>query len=99
RSLLDFTTVMNRLNRAEVAFVSVTQNFSTTDAAGRLTLNLLATFAEFEREMIGERTRDKMRAARRRGKWTGGPVPLGYRVEDKKLVIDELEAIRVREVF
>ena len=99
RSLLDFTTVMNRLNQAGVAFVSVTQNFSTTDAAGRLTLNLLATFAEFEREMIGERTRDKMAASRRRGKWTGGAVPLGYQVVEKKLVVDELEASVVREIF
>lgn len=99
RSLLDFTTVMNRLNQADVAFVSVTQHFSTADAAGRLTLNLLATFAEFEREMIAERTRDKMRAARRRGRWTGGPVPLGYQVVEKKLVVDELEALAVREVF
>ena len=99
RSLLDFATVMNRLNRAGVGFVSVTQNFSTTDAVGRMTLNLLATFAEFEREQIGERTRDKMAASRRRGKWTGGFVPLGYRVVDKKLVIDDLEAELVREVF
>ncbi len=99
RSLLDFTTVMNRLNQANVAFVSVTQHFSTADAAGRLTLNLLATFAEFEREMIGERTRDKMRAARRRGRWTGGPVPLGYQVREKKLVVDELEALVVCEIF
>ncbi len=99
RSLLDFTTVMKRLSDAGASFVSITQNFSTADAVGRMTLNILAAFAEFEREMIGERTRDKMAAARRRGKWTGGPVPLGYRVEDKKLVIDELEALRVREVF
>jgi DNA invertase Pin-like site-specific DNA recombinase len=99
RSLLDFATVMKRLNEAGVSFVSVTQNFSTTDAVGRMTLNLLATFAEFEREQIGERTRDKMAASRRRGKWTGGSVPLGYRVVDKKLVVDELEAVLVREVF
>ena len=90
---------MNRLNRAGVGFVSVTQNFSTTDAVGRMTLNLLATFAEFEREQIGERTRDKMAASRRRGKWTGGVVPLGYRVIDKKLVIDNHEAELVRELF
>jgi site-specific DNA recombinase len=99
RSLLDFATVMNRLNRAGVGFVSVTQNFSTADAVGRMTLNLLATFAEFEREQIGERTRDKMAASRRRGKWTGGVVPLGYRIVDKKLVIDAQEAELVREVF
>jgi DNA invertase Pin-like site-specific DNA recombinase len=99
RSLLDFATVMKRLNDAGVSFVSVTQNFSTTDAVGRMTLNLLATFAEFEREQIAERTRDKMAASRRRGKWTGGPVPLGYSVSNKKLVVDELEVVAVREVF
>lgn len=99
RSLLDFATVMSRLNKAGVGFVSVTQNFSTTDAVGRMTLNLLATFAEFEREQIGERTRDKIAASRRRGKWTGGFVPLGYRVLDKKLVVDGPEAELVREIF
>lgn len=99
RSLLDFKTVMDRLNRLGVGFVSITQNFCTTDAVGRMTLNLLATFAEFEREQISERTRDKMLAARRRGLWTGGPVPLGYVTKDKKLVVEELEAVVVREVF
>lgn len=99
RSLLDFAKVMDRFNRADVAFVSVTQNFSTADAMGRLTLNMLMSFAEFEREMIAERTRDKIAAARRKGKWTGGAVPLGYDVVDKHLVVNELEAIVVREVF
>ncbi len=99
RSLLDFARVIERFNRAGVAFVSVTQNFTTADAMGRHTLNMLMSFAEFEREMIGERTRDKMCAARRRGKWTGGPVPLGYRVEAKKLIVNELEANLVRDVF
>lgn len=99
RSLLDFATVMKRLNERGVTFVSVTQNFTTTDAVGRMTLNLLATFAEFEREQIRERTRDKIAASRRRGQWTGGIVPLGYKVLDKKLVVDEREAIVVREVF
>jgi DNA invertase Pin-like site-specific DNA recombinase len=99
RSLLDFAQVMERFNRAGAAFVSVTQNFSTADAMGRLTLNMLMSFAEFEREMIAERTRDKIAAARRRGKWTGGSVPLGYQVIDKKLVVDEVEAVIVREVF
>ncbi|MGH7294588.1 MAG: recombinase family protein, partial [Polyangiaceae bacterium] len=78
RSLLDFARVMDRFNGAGAAFVSVTQNFSTADAMGRLTLNMLMSFAEFEREMISERTRDKIAGARRKGKWTGGPVPLGY---------------------
>ncbi len=96
RSLLDFAQVMGRFNQAGAAFVSVTQNFSTADAMGRLTLNMLMSFAEFEREMIAERTRDKIAAARRRGKWTGGPVPLGYDVVDMRLVVNELEAVVVR---
>lgn len=99
RSLLDFAMVMDRLNRAHVAFVSVTQNFSTTDSIGKLTLNLLMSFAEFEREMISERTRDKISASRRRGKWTGGSVPLGYEVKNHKLVINQVEAALVREIF
>ena len=99
RSLLDFSQVMDRFNQAGAAFVSVTQNFSTADAMGRLTLNMLMSFAEFEREMIAERTRDKIAAARRKGKWTGGPVPLGYDVVDKRLVINDLEAVVVRELF
>ena len=99
RSLLDFAKVMERFNAAGASFVSVTQNFSTADAMGRLTLNMLMSFAEFEREMISERTRDKIAAARRRGKWTGGPVPLGYSVVDKKLVVNELEAVLAREIF
>lgn len=99
RSLLDFAKVMDRFNKADVAFVSVTQNFSTADAMGRLTLNMLMSFAEFEREMIAERTRDKIAASRRKGKWTGGQVPLGYDVVDKHLVVNDLEAVVVREVF
>ena len=99
RSLLDFAKLMDRFNRASIAFVSVTQNFSTADAMGRLTLNVLMSFAEFEREMIGERTRDKMSAARRKGKWTGGPPPLGYDVVDSKLVVNESEAALVRRLF
>ena len=99
RSLLDFAKLMDRFNRASVAFVSVTQNFSTADAMGRLTLNVLMSFAEFERAMIGERTRDKMSAARRKGRWTGGPAPLGYDVVDRKLVVNETEAALVRRIF
>ena len=99
RSLLDFAKLMERFGRAGASFVSVTQNFSTADAMGRLTLNMLMSFAEFEREMIGERTRDKIAAARRKGKWTGGPVPLGYTVKEKRLVVNEAEAVLVREVF
>jgi len=99
RSLLDFARLMARFQETETAFVSVTQNFSTADAMGRLTLNMLMSFAEFEREMISERTRDKMAAARRRGKWTGGQVPYGYQAVEKKLVVDEQEAAVVREIF
>jgi len=99
RSLLDFARVMDRFNRAGAAFVSVTQNFSTADAMGRLTLNMLMSFAEFEREMIGERTRDKIAMSRRKGKWTGGQVPFGYVAKDKRLVPHELESLVVRDAF
>lgn len=99
RSMLDFVGLMERLNAADASFVSVTQHFSTANAMGRFTLNILMSFAEFEREMIAERTRDKIAGARRKGKWTGGMVPLGYRVVDKHLVIHELEAVVVREIF
>jgi DNA invertase Pin-like site-specific DNA recombinase len=99
RSLLDFTKVMDRFGQGDCAFVSVTQNFNTSDAMGRLTLNMLISFAEFEREMIAERTRDKIAGARRRGQWTGGRAPLGYRIEAGKLVVDEDEAEIVREIF
>lgn len=99
RSLLDFVKVMERLGAAGASFVSVTQNFSTADAMGRLTMNMLMSFAEFEREMISERTRDKIAASRRKGKWTGGQVPFGYSVENKKLLVNELEARVVREAF
>ncbi len=99
RSLLDFAKLMDRFTKAKAAFVSVTQNFSTADAMGRLTLNVLMSFAEFEREMIAERTRDKIAASRKRGKWTGGPVPLGFVVREGKLAIDEHEALTVREIF
>ena len=99
RSLLDFARVMEVFNSKGVAFVSVTQNFSTADAIGRLTLNMLMSFAEFEREMIGERTRDKISAARRKGKWTGGIVPLGYGVVDHRLVANDGETETVKAIF
>jgi site-specific DNA recombinase len=99
RSLLDFAKVIERLAAVGSSFVSVTQNFSTADAVGRLTMNLLMTFAEFERSLISERTRDKIIGARRRGKWTGGTVPFGYTAKDKKLIIHETEALVVREAF
>lgn len=99
RSLLDFARVMDTFNARNVAFVSVTQNFSTADAIGRLTLNMLMSFAEFEREMIAERTRDKISAARRKGKWTGGIVPMGYTPVDRRLHVCEDEAVIVRQLF
>lgn len=99
RSLLDFARVMERFSVADVSFVSVTQNFSTANAMGRLTLNMLMSFAEFEREMISERVRDKLAAARRKGKWTGGHPPLGYDVVDRRLAVNALEADVVREAF
>lgn len=99
RSPLDFARVMERFASKGVAFVSVTQNFSTADAMGRLTLNMLMSFAEFEREMITERIRDKVSAQRRKGCWTGGMVPFGYRVEGKRLWVIPEEATWVRWLF
>ena len=99
RSLLDFSQVMEHFNKHGIAFVSVTQHFATTDAVGRLTLNMLMSFAEFEREMITERIRDKVQAARRKGRWTGGKAPLGYRSEKAHLLVHETEEVWARQVF
>ena len=99
RSLPDFAQVMEHFNRNGVGFVSVTQNFSTTDPVGRLTLNMLMSFAEFEREMITERIRDKIRAARRKGHWTGGHAPLGYYSEKAHLLVHKEEEPWVHQVF
>ncbi|MFO0903725.1 MAG: recombinase family protein [Pirellulales bacterium] len=99
RSLLDFSKIMEAFDRRRVSFVSVTQAFNTASSMGRLILNVLLSFAQFEREMISERTRDKIAAARRKGKWAGGMPILGYTVVDTKLVVDETEAERVREIF
>ena len=99
RSLLDFSRIMETFERYKVSFVSVTQAFNTASSMGRLVLNVLLSFAQFEREMISERTRDKIAAARRKGKWSGGMPILGYTVVDTKLVVDEDEARRVREIF
>jgi len=101
RSLLDFARLMEVLDRRNVSFVSVTQQFNTTHSMGRLTLNILFSFAQFEREIISERTRDKMSAARRKGKWVGGMPILGYDIapEGSRLVVNEDEAQRVRAVF
>ena len=99
RSLLDFSRILETLDRHDVAFVSVTQQFNTGTSMGRLMLNVLLSFAQFEREMISERTRDKIAATRRKGKWSGGTPLLGYDVADRKLVINESEAQRVRDIF
>jgi site-specific DNA recombinase len=101
RSLLDFARLMDRFDQRSVSFVSVTQQFNTTTSLGRLTLNILLSFAQFEREIISERTRDKMAAARRKGKWVGGTPVLGYDVDPQggRLVINEKEAHRVRDIF
>jgi site-specific DNA recombinase len=101
RSLLDFARLMDLFEQRSVSFVSVTQQFNTTTSLGRLTLNILLSFAQFEREIIGERTRDKMSAARRKGKWVGGMPVLGYDVDPRggRLIVNEKEARRVREIF
>ncbi len=99
RSLLDFAKIIEVFDRHQVTFVSVTQSFNTASSMGRLTLNVLLSFAQFERDMISERTRDKMRAARRKGRWVGGKPILGYNVVNSKLVIEPLESLRVQQIF
>ncbi|MDP2356907.1 MAG: recombinase family protein [Beijerinckiaceae bacterium] len=99
RALMDFAKLIDVFDRNNVTFVSVTQAFNTTTSMGRLTLNILLSFAQFEREVIGERIRDKFAASRKRGMWMGGYVPLGYEVKDRKLVINEPEATNVRMIF
>ena len=99
RSLADFAKLVETFDHHEVSFVSVTQSFNTTSSMGRLTLNVLLSFAQFEREMIGERVRDKIAASKRKGLWVGGPVPLGYRSIGKKLIVVEEEADQVRTIF
>ncbi|WP_442970685.1 recombinase family protein [Roseomonas sp. USHLN139] len=99
RSLMDFAKLVEVMDAHGVTFVSITQSFNTTTSMGRLTLNILLSFAQFEREVIGERIRDKFAASRARGMWMGGKVPLGYDVQDRKLVVNEGEAARVQRVF
>ena len=99
RSLMDFSKLVDVFDANNVTFVSVTQSFSTTTSMGRLTLNILLSFAQFEREVIGERIRDKFAASRRKGMWMGGYVPLGYRLENRKLLVEENEAATVRMIF
>src|SRR5207248_9505474 len=92
RSLADFAKLVELFDQHSVSFVSVTQSFNTTSSMGRLTLNVLLSFAQFEREVIGERVRDKISASKRKGIWVGGPVPLGYTSIGKKIVIVSEEA-------
>jgi site-specific DNA recombinase len=99
RSLADFAKIVERLDARQVSFVSVTQQFNTTTSMGRLTLNVLLSFAQFEREVTGERIRDKIAASKRKGMWMGGTLPLGYRVCDRKLVVDAQEAAQVKTIF
>ncbi|HMF17516.1 MAG TPA: recombinase family protein [Gemmataceae bacterium] len=101
RSLLDFARIIETFEKHRVAFVSVTQQFNTATSMGRLVLNVLLSFAQFEREIISERTRDKIAAARRKGKWVGGQPILGYDVDGHgpRLVVNEEEAVRVRAIF
>jgi site-specific DNA recombinase len=99
RALMDFARLVELFDRNLVTFVSVTQSFNTTTSMGRLTLNVLLSFAQFERELTGERIRDKFAASRKKGMWMGGWTPLGYDVRDRKLVIDVREAAHVRFIF
>jgi site-specific DNA recombinase len=99
RSLMDFSRLVEVFDRNNVTFVSVTQSFNTTTSMGRLTLNILLSFAQFEREVTGERIRDKIAASRKKGMWMGGTVPWGYDVKDRRLVINKGEAKTVKMVF
>jgi len=99
RSLMDFSKLVEVFDRNGVTFVSVTQSFNTTTSMGRLTLNILLSFAQFEREVTGERIRDKIAASRRKGMWMGGVPPLGYEVKDRKLIIKDVDAAYVRWIF
>jgi site-specific DNA recombinase len=98
-SLADFAKLIELFDAHGVSFVSVTQSFNTSSSMGRLTLNVLLSFAQFERELIGERVRDKIAASKRKGLWVGGPVPLGYAAVDKKIVVVAAEAATVRTIF
>ncbi len=99
RSLADFAKIVDIFDAHNASFVSVTQQFNTTTSMGRLTLNMLLSFAQFEREIAGERIRDKIAASKKKGMWMGGNVPLGYDVKDRKLIVSEPEASTVRLIF
>jgi len=97
--LADFAKLVELFDAYDVSFVSVTQQFNTTTSMGRLTLNVLLSFAQFEREVTSERIRDKITASKRKGLWVGGTVPLGYELKDGKLLVVETEAQQVRTIF
>ena len=99
RSLMDFSKLVEIFDQNSVTFVSVTQSFNTTTSMGRLTLNILLSFAQFEREVTAERIRDKFKASRMKGMWMGGCPPLGYEVKDRKLIIKDADAAHVRWIF
>ena len=99
RSLTDFAKMVEVFDAHAVSFVAVTQQFNTTTSMGRLTLNVLLSFAQFEREVTGERIRDKIAASKQKGMWMGGLVPLGYDVHERRLIVNESEAETVREIF
>ena len=99
RSLMDFSKIVEIFDASDVSFVSVTQQFNTTTSMGRLTLNVLLSFAQFEREVTAERIRDKIAASKRKGMWMGGRVPLGYIAKDRTLQIDDIAANKVRWLF
>jgi DNA invertase Pin-like site-specific DNA recombinase len=99
RSLADFAKIIERFDARHVSFVSVTQQFNTTTSMGRLTLNVLLSFAQFEREVTGERIRDKIAASKRKGMWMGGTLPLGYDLCDRKLMVNTQEAAQVKRIF
>src|ERR1700676_3623022 len=99
RSLADFAKIVEILDARGASFVSVTQQFNTTTSMGRLTLNVLLSFAQFEREVTGERIRDKIAASKEKGMWMGGWVPIGYDRKDRTLIVNDTEAVTVRAIF
>jgi site-specific DNA recombinase len=99
RSLMDFAKIVEQFDKQGVSFVSVTQQFNTTSSMGRLTLNVLLSFAQFEREVTGERIRDKIAASKRKGMWMGGVVPTGYGLKDRQLIVNPAEADQVRNIY
>ena len=99
RALMDFSKLVEVFDQHGVTFVSITQSFNTTTSMGRLTLNVLLSFAQFEREVIGERVRDKIAASKKKGMWMGGSPPLGYDIQFRQLVPNKAEANTVRHIF